>query len=185
MAGVTDTQSLRFGEVEDVITHTMVRDLADDIALQLDAADVAQATALKKPIIWASRFGGLSLPVSPTITLVPWLSENQDTHAMLDIATQPTRFTASATSGTGVFMVNVQARLDTTGWTRGDMIFYKNGVFFGQKSFLAPQNLNMLQATFMINLGTVGDYITVGLYHEGGGSTSVSSIVGWCHKVSN
>lgn len=170
MAGTTDTQSLRFGQVTDVISHTMQANLADDIAVQLDAADVARAATLKGPVAGASR-GSMNLPVG-VAQLVTFTSEMFDTHGMIDIATQPTRLTVPSSAVAGIFEVHFEALWDTTGWTRGDIYFYKNGGFYSQRTWYAPQSLGTVRFTSQVWLGASGDYLQVYVSHEGGGTTA-------------
>lgn len=177
MPGLTDTQSLRFGVEADPISYTMQRDLADDIAAQLDAADVLRTAVLKLPVVSLRRNAALAIPVT-TATPIPWDVEVEDSHNMVDLATQPTRVTAVAAAGTGLYMLDVFLQCDMTSWTRADIMLQRNGTFYSQKSYYNPQNFDWLSATWMIDLDTVGHYFTVGLYHEGGGTTNLLGGVG-------
>lgn len=183
MPGVTDTQALRFGLVADPIDFAMVRNLADDIAAQLDAADLARTKALKRPVAWSQRSSALALPVN-TMTSVPFQVEIWDTHAMVDIPTQPSRIVASATAGTGVYMFMMRASADTTGWTRGDLALFKNGALHTQRTLHTPQNFTPMYHSAIINLGVVGDFVSCSIYHEGGGSTNTSEVNLMCWKIS-
>jgi hypothetical protein len=186
MAGITDTQSLRFGQVTDPISWTMQRDLADDIAAQLDAADTARTAALKRPTAMARRSASLSIPVAPTITTVTFDQEVAgDTYNMIDLATQATRITVSAAAGAGVYMAQAVLQGSYTSWTRGDLILSRTGVFYGQRTWYSPQDLNVLSACWMVNMPSVGDYFTLGVYHEGGGSTGTVDISLRVFKISN
>lgn len=181
---MTDTQSLRFGQVTDVITHTMQQNLADDIAAQLDLADTARTAALKRPIARVQRGTALAIPVT-TVTVVPWVTELTDTHAMVDIATQPTRITAGATAGTGAYIVQADLQGSYTGWTRADLLIYKNGAVYAQRTWFTPQDFNILAITTMVNFGVVGDFVDLRIYHEGGGSTNTLTVNMNATKISN
>lgn len=184
MASVTDTQSLRFGQVTDVLSHTMMRDLADDTAVQLDNADAARTTALKRPMVKIQRNGSLAIPVT-TIVIIPWDIETTDTHGMVDIPTQPTRVTAVAAAGSGLYLVEIDVLSDMTSWTRADVLLRRNGTFYTQKSFYQPQNFTHLQVSTFMDLDTVGQYLEVGLYHEGGGTTNTLTVDCRVFKATN
>lgn len=186
MAGVTDTQSLRFGQVSDVITHTMVRDLADDIAVQLDAADAARLVAQKRPVAWARRaLTAQSLPVGlPAV--ITFDQELVDTHSMIDLATQPTRITCGATAGTGIYLVQVNLVAFMAAWGRGDLGVRKNGTTPQvQKAFISPLDLVGHHASMLINFAATTDYVEMTTYHESGGATNTS--VAWMRvtKITN
>ena len=184
MAGITDTQSIRYGHVTDVISHTMLRNEADDIAAQLDAADVAATAALKLPAAIVRRGATLAVPVS-SLTAVPFDDEQQDTHAMVDLATQPTRITAGATAGAGLYMVAWQVQWDTTGWMRGDVVVNKNGAYYARQTLYTPQSFDVFSGCLEIHLGTVGDYVSFSVFHEGGGTTNLFEMYAWAWKVAN
>lgn len=183
MPGTTDTQSLRFGTVDDVITHTMQANLADDIATQLNSADTARTAALTRATARVGRLSStFTLPVSAvtvvTMDLLTW-----DTHGMVNLGTQPQRVTTTASSGAGLYHATVTAQVDTTGWTKGDLIINKNGGFYAQRTWWGPQNLDTLLHEAFVPLDAVSDYLTFALYHEGGGSTTVYSVEAWVQKV--
>jgi hypothetical protein len=184
MPGVTDTQSLRFGYVTDPISHTTVRDLADDVAAQYDAADVARAAALQKPVVRVQRNAGLAIPVT-TITAIPWDVETTDTHGMVDIATNPTRVTAVTAAGSGLYLAEIDVQSNMGSWTRADIILRRNGTFYAQKSWYNPQDFNHLQFSSFIDLDTVGFYLEWLLYHEGGGTTNTVIVEGRVFKATN
>jgi hypothetical protein len=169
--GVTDTQSLRFGVDGESISYTTQRDLADDIATQLDAADALRNAVLRLPVVQLRRGAALAIPVT-TITTIPWDTELEDSHGMWD-AGSPTRVTAVAAAGTGLYMIDLFSQSDMTSWTRADLLLRRNGTFYSQKSYYNPQNFDWLQATWMIDLDTVGHYFEVAIYHEGGGTTNL------------
>lgn len=184
MGGVTDTQSLRYGYVTDVITHAMVANLADDIAAQLDAADIARTKALKRPEARAQRSATLSIPVN-TITPIPFDTIAYDTHGMIDLVGQPNRVTVVSAAGIGVYWARAQVSVDTTGWTKGDILLYKNGAFGGQKTSWGPQSFNGgPSGEFIVPMTAVGDYFEIRLYHEGGGTTTLFDTQFWVRKVS-
>lgn len=184
MAGVTDTQSIRFGQVSDVVTHTMVANEADDIAVQLDAADLARTHALKRPQAYVSRSASFNLPVS-TITVVTFDVINWDTHSMVNLATFPQRVTVGATAGTGIYHCYVRATPDTTSWTKGDVILQKNGAFHMQKTAWQPVSFSTIAAEFFVNMALTTDYLSVAMYHEGGGTTAVSGVEFYVQKISD
>jgi hypothetical protein len=171
MAGVTDTQSLRFGQVSDVIDHTTVKNLADDIASRLDTQDLARTKALTRPEVYVQRNAALSVPVS-TITVVPWDSEQIDTHAMVDLVGQPTRVTCGATAGTGIYLVGFYVSIDTTGWTRGDLLISINGIQYARRTWWGPVSGVGMWLDTQVYLSATTDFITGSILHEGGGSTS-------------
>jgi hypothetical protein len=172
MPGATQTQSLRYGYVTDPLSYTMQRDLADDIAAQLDVADAARTAAMKRPVARVARNTTLSLPAS-TVTVVPWTSITApDTHGMVDLVGQPNRVTVNAASGTGTYWAIGNIQLLYTAWTRADIMIYRNGVFYAQRTWRAPSDLTALEFTVLVNLPTIGDYLSMHVYHEGGGTTS-------------
>lgn len=176
MPNVTDTQSLRYGYVSDPMDWTMLRNLADDIAAQLDLADVARTKALKRPQAQAQRNAALALAVNAA-TVVPFDTEVWDTHAMVDIAGQPTRITAGATAGAGLYLFLVRAICDTTGWTKAEISLNKNGVSMAQRTYHTPQGFSPLYFSQVVYLGTVGDFVTLSVFHEGGAATTNTSEV--------
>ena len=173
MPGITDTQSLRFGQVGDPLSHTTLRNLADDLAVQLDAADVLRSSVLKRPVTWLSRGIALALPVS-TYTAVPFTGALVNTHGMADIGTQPTRATVTASAGAGRYLVECHIQFLYTSWTKAEIAVYKNGSFYGSKSWASPQDLNVLQYATLVDLNAVGDYIEMRVNHEGGTTTGDS-----------
>lgn len=184
MAGVTDTQSIRFGQVTDVITHTMIANEADDIAVQLDAADAARIVAEKRPIAWTRRAAVLGIPVAAA-TAVPFDTEVWDTHAMIDIAGQPNRITIGATAGTGVYLVQVEAVGTYTGWTIGALILLRNGAVHIEKTFPTIQSGDTMSLSMIINATATTDFYTVSIYHEGGGTTNMSRVDMRAFKLTN
>lgn len=185
MPGITDTQALRFGLVADPIDWTMLRNLADDIAAQLDLADLAAIAALQMPAVIAQRNTALALPVT-TATAVPWNNEIQDTHGMLDTAgATPNRLTVSAAAGAGLYVTSIQVQTDTTGWTRGDVILNKGASGYARKTWDQPQSFGYMQMTAMVRLGVVGDFIGWQIYHEGGGTTNTTEVNVRVYKIAN
>lgn len=180
MAGTTDTQSLRFGQVDDIITHTMIANLADDIAVQLNAADTARTKALTRPQVQIVRNAALALPAS-AFTAVPFDSEIIDTHAMVDLVGQPQRVTCGATAGIGTYHVMAEANVDTTGWTRGDIVINKNGSFYDQRTFWGP--LSLLNMETFVYFGAITDYVSISIYHEAGGTTNTNTVYLYVQKV--
>lgn len=183
MAGVTDTQSIRFGQVTDVITHTMLANEADDIAVQLDAADVARTTALKRPVAWTRRNATLALPVT-TQTLVQFDTEVYDTASMVDIAGLPFRVVVGATAGAGVYLAQAEFNGDYTGWTTAILAIQRSGTDLVQKRFHHPQSGSGLSMQMFINMA-LSDYLTATIWHEGGGTTNVNSVQLRAAKISN
>lgn len=183
MAGTTDTQSLRFGQVSDVIDFTMIKNLADDVAAQLDAADLARTAALKRPAASISRGATFTLPVS-TITTVTFDTLNWDTHSMVNLGTQPQRYTVGATAGPGSYYVALYVFTDTAAWTKGDLLINKNGSLYAQRTWWQPQVLDYLFIDTILPLDVVTDFLTFSLYHEGGASTTVFAVDSYVQKVS-
>lgn len=184
MPGITETQAIRYGLVTDPLDWTMMRNEADDIAVQLDAADVAKNLALGRPLVQARRSAALALADGSTV-LVPLDQEIYDTHNMIDVAgANPSRVTVNAASGTGHYMVAAYASATTTGWTRGDIQLFKNGVYNRGRSLWfqpgGPMNL-----TGIVYLGTVGDFIDIRLSHTGGGTTNTSLVQFYVFKLCN
>lgn len=180
MSGTTPTQSIRYGEVTDVLTHTVLANLADDVAAQVDAADIARTAALKTAYANVDRNASLAIPVS-TVTTITWDSLVTDTHSMINLGTVPTRMTVSASGGAGLYQVAVQASIDGTGWSRGDISLRKNGTQFVSRDFYGPQS--SMQIETIVSLA-VGDYIECHVYHEGGGTTNLFGADGRIQKVS-
>jgi hypothetical protein len=169
MAGTTPTQSIRYGELPDVLSHTVLANLADDVATQLDAADLARTHALKTPYANVDRNAIDTVPVS-TVKTITWDSLVTDTHGMVNLGLQPTRLTCSASSGAGLYHVVVNATVDTTAWTRGNIAFRKNTVMFVSRDFYQP--VNQLSFETVVALA-VTDFIECHVFHEGGGTTSL------------
>lgn len=184
MGGITDTQSIRFGYVTDPIDWTMLRNEADDIAAQLDLADVQAAAALRSPAAIARRSASLAVAVS-TLVAIPFDTEVEDTHGMIDIAGQPQRLTVSSSSGAGLYTVQLMTQSDTTGWTRGDLVVNKNGSFYCRKTWRAPQSFGWMALTASMHLGTVGDFVSFQIFHEGGGTTNTISVEASIFKIAN
>lgn len=184
MGGITDTQSLRFGYVGEPIDWSLVYNLADDIATQLDLADTAATAALQVPAAIVRRGTTLALAAGVAVS-VPFTSEQQDTHGMVDIAGQPNRLTVSAASGPGLYAVTFVTQCDTTGWTRGDIIVNLNGAQYSRKAFFAPQPFGSMQVTMHMHLGTVGDFVTFQMYHETGGTTNMIEAYAYIFKLAN
>lgn len=182
MAGTTDTQSIRYGQDTDVIDHTVLKNLADDVAVQLDAADVARTAALQRASVFVRRLAVLALPAAAS-TVVPWDSISYDTHGMVNLGA-PTRVTVTASSGAGVYMVHATpiSWVDTA-WTRADVLVSKNGTAYMQRTLWGPQDTLAVQG--MVFLGTVGDYIEVSIYHESGGTTNLNFMNLYVWKVAS
>lgn len=181
MASTTPTQSLRFAEVPDILSHTVLANLADDVATQLDAADLARTHALKTPYANVDRNAVLNVPVT-TVTTIPWDSINTDTHSMVNLGLQPTRITVGATAGAGLYHVVVTVQVDTTGWTRGDISLRKNNVQFVSRDLYQPVNQMAIETEVSMALT---DYIECHVYHEGGGTTTLFSANIRMQKVSD
>lgn len=171
MAGVTDTQSLRFGQVTDVITHTMIANLADDFATKLDAVDAVRAAVLRRPVAWARKNNITPLAVN-TQTTVAFDTKLADTHGMIDLVGQPTRITATSLAGPGFYVVEAAATCDSASWTRGDISIFKDGAVAAQRTLISPVSLCDMTVTAIIWLGVVTDFLDMRLYHEGGGTTN-------------
>jgi hypothetical protein len=169
MSGTTPTQSIRFAEIPDVLSHTVLANLADDVATQLDAADTARTHALKTPFVNIDRNATVNVPVT-TVTTISWDSLITDTHAQVNLGTNPTRITCSATAGAGLYQVVVNVTVDTTGWTRGDIAFRKNNTIFTSRDFYQPVNQMSFETIVAL---AVNDYIEAHVYHEGGGTTTL------------
>ncbi len=186
MPKVTDTQSLRYGVVGDPVSYTMIRDLADDIATQLDLADAARITAMQRPSVLVGRTTALSLPAS--MTPVPWTTTfgSPDPHGMTAVGGgTPSRVTVTASAGAGTYFVTAEMQNLYTGWTRADIAIYRNGSYYAQRTWRAPQDLNPLQFSSLVNLPNVGDYVEMYVYHEGGGTTSGNSFSMYVTKNSS
>lgn len=184
MSGTTDTQSLRFGQLDDIITHTMIKNLADDMAVQLDAADVARTHALKRPQALANR-GATFTVAATTIQVVTFDTVGWDTHSMINLGTQPTRVTVGATAGAGRYETSLYVFTDTTGWTKGDLIVNKNGSFYAQKTWWGPQSLDYLDIQVMLPMLSITDFLTFAIYHEGGAATTVFGVDAFVQKISD
>lgn len=182
MSGTTDTQSLRYGTVDDVITHLMVANLADDIATQLNAADIARTAALKRPQVKIERNAAMTIAVT-TVTTISFDTETIDTHNMVDLAGQPQRVTCNAAAGLGIYHVRANANVDTTGWTRGDIFINKNGSTLDARTFWGPVSFAGMELETFVNFASLTDYVSLSLYHEGGGSTGINFIQLYVQKV--
>lgn len=183
MGGVTDTQSLRFDVLSDVISLGAVKNLADDVAVQLDAADVPRTAGLKRPICRGRRSAALSVAAATTVT-VPFDVEVWDTHNMLDVAgPNPSRFTVGAAAGVGLYYVG--ARVQVAGgvsFTRTDIQICKNAGMKYQDTQWG-QIVGHLYVAGYIWLGATTDFLTVTVSHIGGGTVNMSGIDMWCYKA--
>ena len=184
MPGVTSTQNLRFGYVTDPQDWTMQRNLADDMARELDAADVAKAAALGRPAVHVRRNATLALGDGATV-LVPMDSEIYDTHGMVDVAgANPSRVTVTASSGTGHYFASGIVTANTTGWTRGDIQLSRNGTIQRSRT-LWFQPGGSINVSGIVYLGTVGDYLDLRVFHTGGGSTNATFVQFYVFKLCN
>lgn len=185
MPGVTDTQSIRFGLVTDPYGDwTMVRNEADDIATQLDAADAAKTAALGRPAVSVRRSAALAIPVG-VATTVPFDFENFDTHGMADVGgANPSRITAVAAAGAGHYMFSATANVNSVSWTRGDIQLFKNGGIARSRMLWFPPG-GTLGLTAIIWLGAVNDYVELRVYHEGGGSDNTIFVNLTAYKLTN
>jgi hypothetical protein len=153
----------------------MEHNLADDIAAQLDLADAARAHALKRPQAFSQRQAALGIPVS-SVLVVNFDFEIWDTNGMIDIAGQPSRITAVAGAGAGLYLVNMILYTDTTAWTKADILLSKNGTMMTQRTFHTPQSFSYLYHSQIVYMGTVSDFLTMSVYHEGGGTTNTAEV---------
>lgn len=184
MPGVTTTQSLRFGYVTDPVDWTMQRNLADDIAVQLDAADVAKAAALGRPAVEVRRNAALALADGSTV-LVPMDNEIYDTHNMVDTAgANPSRVTVNASSGTGHYYASGIFTANTTSWSRGEIQLCRNGVIQRSRSLWFPPG-GQINVAGIVYLGTVGDYLDLRVNHTGGGTTNATFVLFYVFKLCN
>lgn len=182
MAGITDTQSLRFGQVTDPISFTMQKNLADDIARELDAVDAAKQVGLGRPVARMSRNATQSLAVNTLVT-INFDTEVFDTHNMINLGTNAQRVTVSSEAGVGMYFVTARASADTTGWTRGDLQITRNGGVYYQRTQWSPQGNNNTGG--MMYLPNVGDFIDVRMIHQGGGTTNIQNVNLYVWKLSN
>lgn len=184
MPGITSTQNIRYGVVSDQQDWTMLRNEADDIARELDAADVAKAAALGRPVVHARRNATLAL-ADGSVVLVPLDSEIYDSHNMVDVAgANPSRVTINASSGTGHYFVSAIATAVTTSWTRGDCQIYRNGGLYRSRSLWFPPG-GSINVSGIAYMGTVGDYLDARIYHQGGGTTNLTFLQLYVFKLCN
>lgn len=183
MAGTTDTQSLRFGQVTDVITHTMQANLADDIATQLDAADAAATSALKLPIVHVRRVASQGYTAGVRAAVI-FDSEVTDTAGMVTIGVNPTRVTVVSGAGVGNYMFHGIVTLSTTGTTTvGHLSVFRNGVtLLGQRSMWAQRA--DISITLQAYAGSVGDYFELHYEYAGTGTPTLTFGQFWARKVS-
>jgi hypothetical protein len=184
VTGTTDTQSIRYGHAADPMNWTMLRDEADDIATQLDAADAAGSGALKRPVVRVSRTIAqlFSTGVKAGIAFQTLI---YDTNGMTLLGTQPLRAAiVGANSGIGTYMLQGIATLSTTGVaTAGHLSFWKNGVtFLGQRTM--SSQVNDISLTVQAYLGTIGDYVEMHYQYDGTGTPNITSAQCWVRKVS-
>jgi hypothetical protein len=184
VAGVTDTQSLRFGQVTDVITHTMQANLADDIATQLDAANTAAVPVLKPPVVYIRRNANQLFSVGVRAGIA-FDAVIYDTNTMTNTGTQPLRAAiVGASSGIGTYMFDGMINLSTTGsCSAGHISFWKNGVtLLGQRTIWAQRGPVTLG--LQVYLGTLGDYVEMHYQYDGTGTPTVIFAECWVHKLS-
>lgn len=169
MPGITDTQSIRFGQVTDPLDWTMLRNEADDIATQLDAADTAKTAALTRPAARVRRLAQVALPVNTTTTIA-FDSEDFDTHGIADVGgANPSRITAVSAAGTGHYMFSASLTANSASWTLGRLGLFKNGALARERALWFPPG-GSLGVQGIIYLGVIGDFVDLRVYHEGGGS---------------
>jgi hypothetical protein len=184
MAGTTDTQGLRFGEITDPISHTTLASLADDIATQLDQADAAATAALKRPVVFVRRVTGQSITANAQ-AVVTFDNLVYDTHGMVNLGSQPTRVTAVSAAGLGVytFQARVSAQFSSGTWTAGHISVWKNGTTnLGQRMQWAPRS--DMSITCRAFLANVGDYVDLRFEHDGSGTLNITLAEFWVSKVS-
>src|SRR5918994_1267840 len=143
MPGTTDTQGLQYDLLSENVataTETGLERLAKQIATQLDAADTARTTALKRPAARARRFNLQSIPNNVT-TFINFDQEVFDSHTMIDIAGQPQRVTVSAGAGAGVYQVSGRLfGIFTNNTGRVDLYVTKNNAELFRQTIFAESN---------------------------------------------
>lgn len=187
MAGTTDTQSLRFGQVTDVLSDTTVGNLADDIAVQLTAADTAATGtggALKRPLVWVRRASGqlYSVGVRAGIAFTTAIA---DTDAMTNLGTSPLRAAiVGAGHGAGLYMVHGQARLSSSGTpTASHLSVWKNGATLLSQRTMWTQDSGVISVTAQGYL-VVGDWIELHYQYDGAGTPTITLADCWVRKLS-
>lgn len=183
MAGVTPTQSLRYGQVTDVVAHTFQADLADDIDTQLQAAITARNAARLRPRATARRVLTSLSVAATTLVVVPFDSEADDTNGMVDVATQPNRITCSASAGAGGYYVSgfVDSAAGSA-FTRSDIQINRNGTQVLHRSYWGQVTEMFVDGWVSL---AVGDYLELAVYHEGGGTVSMSDLFMEVQKFTN
>lgn len=183
MAGTTDTQSIRFGQVTDIITHTMQANMADDIAAQLNAADAAALVALERPVAHVRRITSQGYTAGVRAA-VSFDNEVYDTAGMFTVGVNPTRITAVSGAGTGNYMLFGTVTLSTTGTsTAGHLSIWKNGVtLLGQRTVWGQLQKNSI--TLQAYAGAVGDYFEMHFEYAGSGTPSLTFAELFVRKVS-
>jgi hypothetical protein len=177
MPGTTDTQGLQYDLLTENVataTETGLERLAKGIATELDNADTARTTALKRPAARASRFLTVqSIPNNAT-TAITFDVENFDSHAMVNLGTNAQRVTITAGGGAGVYMV--AARLDsifTNNTGKVELLITKNGAeLFRQTVFAESNGL----AVAGISLCIVGDFFGVSVFQNSGAARDADTV---------
>lgn len=183
MAGVTDTQSIRFGQVTDIITHTMQANLADDVAAQLDAADAASLLALKRPAVYVTRISQ-AFTAGVTASVSFDTIQYDTTGTQVNLGTFPTRVTVGATAGAGIYMVHGVATYSTTGSpTATNLSVLKNGTtLMGQRMIWG--GVGALDLTLLVYAANTTDYFELQYLYIGSGTPTVTFGQFWVHKIS-
>jgi len=176
MSGITTARSIRFATLDDPISAAFLEDTAKDIARELDAADVLKTAAMKRPcaMVHTDTF---TVAVS-TVTTVNFTTEDVDTHAMVNLGTNAQRITVSSSSGAGLYYVTAFSEaFDSSAWTMGEFTITKNGTGQVRRKYYNYNGSTTLKmhVSGIIHLGTVGDYVDLRVYHEGGGTDNLSS----------
>lgn len=184
MPGTTDTQGLQFDLLSENVataTETGLERLAKGIATELDAADTARTTALKRPAARAIRFALQSIPNNST-TFVTFDTENIDTHAMIDLGAQPQRVTVSAGGGAGVYQVCARIfDLFTNSTGRVELYLTKNGAELFRQTVYAESNGLCVHGLVQM---AVGDYFGVALFQNSGVARDVDTVYLEAWKIS-
>lgn len=187
MSGITDTQSLRFGQVTDPISYTMQADLANDVAAQLDAADTAASGtngALKRPAVNVRRVTNQLFSVNVRAGIA-FDNLVYDTNGMTNLGVNPLRACIVGTnSGTGIYQLFGQVTFSTTGAsTSVELSFWKNGAtqIAQRQGYL---QVNTISSGCHVYLGTLADYMEMHFEYNGTGTPTVTFAQCWVRKVS-
>ena len=177
MPGTTETQSLQYDLLSENVataTETGLERLAKQIATQLDAADVARVTALKRPAARASRFLTVQSIPNNTLNVVTFDTENFDSHAMVNLGVNNDRIIITAGGGAGKYMAAAHLfDMFTNNTGKVEIYLTKNGSELTRQTQFAEANGMTVAA---VSNCVVGDRFGISLFQNSGAARDADTI---------